>query len=83
MDIKIKGVITRICDLNTTGKGVAIRQVFFKKSNGDYFYPTALGKNINLLDNIRPGDEVELHCEIKGAMEKFNNVVIQEILKLN
>ena len=82
MDLKIRGVITKICEMRTTAKGVALKQIFFKKGNGDYIYPTALGKKVDLLDNLKPGDEVELECEIKGSAERYNNVVILEIVKL-
>lgn len=83
MDLKIRGVITKICDMRITARGVALKQIFFKKGNGDYIYPTALGKKVDLLDNLRPGDEVELECDIKGSAERYNNVVIENLNKIH
>lgn len=82
MDCQITGVITRICDVQTTGKGVAVKQIFFKKKkDGDYIYPSVLGKNVRLLDGFKPGDEVELEVELRGSAEKFTNCIIVGINK--
>lgn len=80
----INGTITKICDLRTTGNGIAVRQIFFKKDcDGDYIYPSALGKGVTMLENFKPGDKVELGFDVRGSAEKWNNVVIEKLTKLN
>lgn len=83
MSFKITGTITKKCDLKTTLKGVAVQQIFFKREdNGDYIYPSAIGKNIDLLNPFKQGDKIELEIELRGSMEQFNNVVIEGALKI-
>lgn len=83
MELKIKGTITKKCDLKTTLKGVAVQQIFFKREDtGDYLYPSAIGQNVSLLNPFKQGDKVELEFDLRGSAEKFTNMVIENITKI-
>lgn len=83
MGFKLKGTITKFCELRTTQNGVAIQQIFFKREDtGDYIFPSAIGKNVDQLFLFKQGDKAEIEFDIRGSAEKFNNVVILTATKI-
>jgi hypothetical protein len=82
MNYKIKGIVTAIGDVKTTKLGTAVQQLHFEQENGRMFYPSALGTKIDLLQELLPGDVAELEFHISGSKGTYNNVIIDNLLRV-
>lgn len=82
MQYKVKGLVTAIGDIKTTKLGTAVQQIHFEQESGRLFYPSALGTKIELLQDMLPGDVAELEFHISGAKGTYNNVIIDNIVRL-
>lgn len=82
MNYKIKGIITAIGDVKTNKLGTAVQQLHFEQENGRMFYPSALGTKIDLLQELLPGDVAELEFHISGSKGTYNNVIIDNLLRV-
>lgn len=82
MNYKIKGIITAIGDVKTTKLGTAVQQLHFEQENGRMFYPSALGTKIDLLQELLPGDVAELEFHITGSKGTYNNVIIDNLVRV-
>ncbi|MFP5437467.1 MAG: hypothetical protein ACLGH8_06775 [Bacteroidia bacterium] len=82
MNYKIKGIITAIGDVKTTKLGTAVQQLHFEQENGRMFYPSALGTKIDLLQELLPGDVAELEFHISGSKGTYNNVIIDNLMRV-
>lgn len=83
MQFKAKGIITAICDIKTTKMGTAVQQIHFEAADkGRLFYPSALGTKIEILTEFLPGDCVEIEFHISGSKGTYNNVIIDNLVRL-
>lgn len=82
MNYSIKGIITAIGEVKTTKLGTAVQQLHFEQENGRIFYPSALGTKIELLQDVLPGDVAELQFHISGSKGTYNNVIIDNIVRV-
>jgi len=82
MNYKIKGIITAIGDIKTTKLGTAVQQLHFEQETGRMFYPSALGTKIDLLSDMLPGDVAELEFHISGSKGTYNNVIIDNLVRV-
>jgi hypothetical protein len=46
------------------------------------FYPSALGTKIDLLQELLPGDVAELEFHISGSKGTYNNVIIDNLMRV-
>lgn len=80
---KIKGVVNSVSDITTTKLGTAVQQLdFTQEGGGRQFYPSALGTRIELLKDVLPGDIVEIEFHISGSKGTYNNVIIDNLVRL-
>lgn len=83
MSYKIKGIITAIGDIKTTKLGTAVQQLHFEQeASGRIFYPSALGTKIEMLQDFLPGDVAELEFHICGSKGTYNNVIIDNLVRV-
>ncbi|QYJ68912.1 hypothetical protein [Flavobacterium litorale] len=82
MQFKTKGIITAVGEVKTTKLGTAVQQLHFEQETGRVIYPSALGTKIELLDDILPGDVAELEFHISGSKGTYNNVIIDNIIRV-
>lgn len=82
MNYTVKGIVIAIGEIRTTKLGTAVQQICFEQENGRMFYPQCLGTRIELLSDFLPGDVAELEFHISGSKGKFNNVVIDNIVRI-
>ncbi len=83
MNYKIKGIITAIGDIKTTKLGTAVQQLHFEQEqSGRLFYPSALGTKIEILNDFLPGDVAEMEFHISGSKGTYNNVIIDNLVRL-
>lgn len=83
MNYKIKGIITAIGEIKTTKLGTAVQQLHFEQEgSGRIFYPSALGTKIDILQQILPGDVAELEFHISGSKGTYNNVIIDNLIRI-
>lgn len=82
MQFKTKGIITAVGEVKTTKLGTAVQQLHFEQETGRVIYPSALGTKIELLDDILPGDVAELEFHISGSKGTYNNVIIDNIVRV-
>ena len=82
MQFKIKGIVTKIGEVKTTKLGTAVQQIHFEQETGRIIYPSALGTKIELLNDILPGDVIELEFHLSGSKGTYNNVIIDNIVRL-
>lgn len=82
MNYSIKGIVTAIGEVKTTKLGTAVQQLHFEQENGRIFYPSALGTKIELLQDVLPGDVAELQFHISGSKGTYNNVIIDNIVRV-
>ncbi|WP_159799256.1 hypothetical protein [Flavobacterium sp. MK4S-17] len=82
MQFKIKGIVTAVGEIKTTKLGTAVQQLHFEQETGRVIYPSALGTKIELLEDILPGDVAELDFHISGSKGTYNNVIIDNIVRV-
>lgn len=83
MNYKIKGIITAIGEVKTTKAGIAVQQLHFEQEGGNrIFYPSALGTDIDKLGGFLPGDVAELEFHISGSKGTYNNVIIDNLVRV-
>lgn len=82
MQFKVKGIVTAVSEVKTTKMGTAVQQLHFEQETGRVIYPSALGTNIELLDDILPGDVAELEFHISGSKGTYNNVIIDSLARV-
>lgn len=86
MQVKIKGKVNAIHEVRTTERGTAVQQIDFEQENGRVIFPSLLGKKIELLEDVLPGDEIELEYHITGKISQagkpYNNVIIDNLVRL-
>lgn len=62
--------------------GTAVQQLHFEQETGRMFYPSALGTKIDLLKDMLPGDVAELEFHISGSKGTYNNVIIDNLVRV-
>lgn len=82
MQFKIKGIVTAVGEIKTTKLGTAVQQLHFEQETGRVIYPSALGTKIELLGDILPGDVAELDFHISGSKGTYNNVIIDNLVRV-
>lgn len=82
MQFKVKGIITAIGEIKTTKLGTAVQQLHFEQEGGRAMYPTVLGTKIEILKDFIPNDVAELTFHISGSKGTYNNVIIDELIRL-
>lgn len=83
MNYKVKGIITAIGEIETTNLGTALRRLHFEQEfSGRVFYPSALGSRTDLLEGFKRGDYAELEFHISGSKGTYNNVIIDNLVRL-
>lgn len=82
MQIKARGIVTAVCDRKTTNSGMFVQQIHFEQENGKPIYPSLLGVNVNLLNEILPGDVIDITFHISGSKGTYNNVIIDELTRV-
>ncbi len=82
MQFKTKGIITAVGEVKTTKLGTAVQQLHFEQETGRVIYPSALGTKIELLGDLLPGDEVEMEFHISGSKGTYNNVIIDNLIRV-
>lgn len=79
--ITVKGIVKHKEDIEVTNKGNAIRKITFKQSTGGLIFPQAQRENVNLLNDINPGDEIELTYSVKTDKKKTHFLIIKDLKK--
>lgn len=82
MTYKTKGIISAIEEVSTTKLGTAVQKLHFQQDTGGIFYPCALGTKIELFKDLLPGDVVEMEFHISGSKGAYNNIVIDNIIRV-
>jgi hypothetical protein len=83
MNYKIKGIITAIGEIKTTKLGTAVQQLHLEQEgSGRIFYPSALGCKIDMIQELLPGDIAELEFHISGSKGTYNNVIIDNLIRI-
>lgn len=83
MKYTAKGIINAIKEIKTTTKGFAVKQIDFRQQEGAMIHPSALGNKISLLDGFNEGDEIEMEFHISGSKGLYNNVIIDNVTKVD
>ncbi len=82
MQYKIRGIVVAVGDTKTTKKGTAVKQLKFEQEDGKLFYPSAVGTKVNLLEDMLPGDVADLEFHISGSKGIYNNVIIDNVVRV-
>lgn len=82
MKYKVTGIVTAIGEVKKTRQGAPIQQIHLEQLGGRMMYPALMGDIIDTLDDILPGDLVEIQFHIKGSKGVYNNVYVDDIKNL-
>lgn len=79
--ITVKGTVKHKENVKVTNKGNAYCKISFKQSTGGLIFPQAQRENVNLLNDINPGDEIELTYLVKTDQKKTHFLIIKDLKK--
>lgn len=79
----VKGLVIAIGEVKETKRGVKLQHVHVEQENSSkIFYPTAMGDKMDLLEDLLPGDVVKVDFMISGRSGIYNNVIIDNIVRI-
>lgn len=80
--ITVNGIVKSKENIFVTPKGTPICKIKFKQDTGGLIFPQAQREYVNLLNDIKPGDRIELTYTIKTCVKQTHHLIIRNLKKV-